>query len=126
MSTFDSKVSKSHTRAIAQFVSGLTYDAIPPPVRERIKLLILDAIGCGIYGAGQPWCTILQSTLGDGDQRRQRHRADMQHGLAVHVVELESLHLGAVEQRRMRRGQFPIAAPDRRGARRVERFERGA
>jgi len=44
----------SHTRAIAEFVSGLTYDAIPPEVRTRIKLLILDAIGCGIFGARQP------------------------------------------------------------------------
>src|SRR5215469_1220358 len=60
----------SHTRAIAGFVSGLTYEAIPPQVCERIKLLILDAIGCGIYGAGQPWCTILQSTLGALDATR--------------------------------------------------------
>ena len=47
----------------------------------------------------------LRVALGDRNQRRQRHRADMQHGLAVHVVELEALHLRAVEQRRMRRGQ---------------------
>ena len=64
--------------------------------------------------------------LGDGKQRRQRHRADMQHGLAVDVVELKALHLGAVEQRRMRRRQFPISAPDRGRARGVERFERAA
>ena len=68
----------------------------------------------------------LRVALGDGDQRRQRHRADMEHGLAVHVVELESLHLGAVEQRRMRRRQLSVGAPDRGGARCVERFERAA
>jgi 2-methylcitrate dehydratase PrpD len=54
---------QSHTRRIAQFVSGLTFDAIPQGVRDRIKLLMLDALGCGIYGARLPWCAILQSTL---------------------------------------------------------------
>src|ERR1700676_3467534 len=29
----------------------------------------------------------LRVALGNGDQRRQRHRADMEHRLAVHVVE---------------------------------------
>ena len=31
-----------YTQALADFVSGLTYDAIPDEVRQRIKLLILD------------------------------------------------------------------------------------
>ena len=44
-----------HTRKIAEFVSGLSYDAIPAEVRERIKLLILDSLGCAIYGADLEW-----------------------------------------------------------------------
>ena len=32
-------------------------------VRERIKLLILDSIGCAIYGANLEWCRILRQTL---------------------------------------------------------------
>ena len=40
-----------YTNRIAQFVSGLRYDKIPEHVRQRIKLLILDSLGCGIYGA---------------------------------------------------------------------------
>ena len=40
-----------HTRRIAEFVSSLAYERIPREVRERIKLLILDALGCAIYGA---------------------------------------------------------------------------
>ena len=35
-----------HTRKIAEFVSALTYEQIPAEVRERIKLLILDSLGC--------------------------------------------------------------------------------
>ena len=45
-----------HTRKIADFVSHLTYDQIPEDVRERIKLLILDSLGCAIYGANLEWC----------------------------------------------------------------------
>ena len=37
------------------------------------------------------------------DQRRQRDRADMQDRGAMHVVELEALHLRAVDQGRVRR-----------------------
>ncbi|HZE60347.1 MAG TPA: MmgE/PrpD family protein, partial [Burkholderiales bacterium] len=48
-----------YTRAIAGFVSGLRYGAIPAEVRERIKLLILDALGCALYGAHLEWCRIL-------------------------------------------------------------------
>ena len=40
-----------YTKKIAQFVSGLTYEKIPSEVRQRIKLLILDSLGCGIYAA---------------------------------------------------------------------------
>ena len=39
------------TRGIAEFVAGLRYDGIPPEVGERIKLLILDSLGCAVFGA---------------------------------------------------------------------------
>jgi aconitate decarboxylase len=98
---------------MAQFVSSLRYDAIPHPVRERIKLLILDAIGCGVFGAGQPWCTILQSTLGELDATRtttvwgtalrlSSPHAALVNGTQVQGFELDDvhrqgvLHVGAV------------------------------
>src|SRR5258708_13321462 len=52
-----------YTRGIAEFVSGLEYEAIPGEVRERAKLLILDSLGCALYGAHLEWCRILQRTL---------------------------------------------------------------
>lgn len=48
-----------YTRGIAEFVSGLKYEAIPEEVRHRIKLLILDSLGCALYGADLEWCCIL-------------------------------------------------------------------
>src|SRR5262245_50019989 len=59
-----------HTRKIADFVSRLTCDRIPPDVRERGKLLILDSLGCALYGANLQWCRILQDTLGKLDASR--------------------------------------------------------
>jgi len=52
-----------HTRRIAEFVAGLRYERVPQEVRARIKLLILDSLGCAIYGARLEWCRILRSTL---------------------------------------------------------------
>jgi len=59
-----------HTRKIAEFVSSLTYEAIPAAVRERIKLLILDALGCALYGAHLEWARILKDSLDRLDQSK--------------------------------------------------------
>jgi 2-methylcitrate dehydratase PrpD len=52
-----------HTRAIAKFISQLRYDDIPNEVIERIKLLILDSLGCALYGSALEWSRILRATL---------------------------------------------------------------
>jgi aconitate decarboxylase len=98
---------KSHTRRIAEFVAGLAYEAIPHEVRERIKLLMLDALGCGIYGARQPWCAILQETLGRLDATRNTSvwgtalalsspHAALINGTQVQGFELDDVHRQAV------------------------------
>jgi aconitate decarboxylase len=106
-------VDNVHTRRIAQFVSGLTYDAVPLEVRERIKLLILDSLGCAIYGAHTPWCEILLGMLSEVDQTRTASvwgskaqlsspHAALVNGTAVQGFELDDvhrhgvLHVGAV------------------------------
>lgn len=48
---------------VAAFVAGLRYEAIPDEVRARIKLLILDSLGCAIFGAALRWSRILADTL---------------------------------------------------------------
>jgi 2-methylcitrate dehydratase PrpD len=59
-----------HTQAIAAFVSSLEFDRIPEEVRQRIKLLVLDSIGCALYGADRPWTRILRRTFADIDTTR--------------------------------------------------------
>jgi len=44
-------VANPYALGIARFVAGLTCDAIPADVRQRAKLLMLDAFGCALYGA---------------------------------------------------------------------------
>src|SRR5471032_180940 len=56
-----------HTRAIAQFISQLRYEDIPAEVIGRIKLLILDSLGCALYGSNLEWSRILRATLGGLD-----------------------------------------------------------
>jgi aconitate decarboxylase len=102
-----------HTRKIAEFVSTLTYDAIPAEVRERIKLLILDSLGCAIYGADLEWCRILQASLEAVDATRTTSvwgtplrlsspHAALINGTQVQGFELDDvhrqgvLHVGAV------------------------------
>jgi len=102
-----------YTRGVAEFVAGLAYDAIPREVRERIKLLVLDALGCALHGAHLEWCRILQRTLGELDrssacgvwgtsQRLSAPHAALANGTQVQGFELDDvhrqgvLHVGAV------------------------------
>jgi len=106
-------VDNAHTRRIAEFVSGLTYDRIPAEVRERIKLLILDSLGCAIYGAALEWCRILRETctaldatrttsVWGTDRRLSSPHAALVNGTQVQGFELDDvhrqgvLHVGAV------------------------------
>jgi len=103
----------AYTRKMAEFVSSLTYDRIPAEVCERIKLLILDSLGCAIYGADLEWCRILRDTCaaldvtrttsvwGTGQQLSSPHAA-LVNGTQVQGFELDDvhrqgvLHVGAV------------------------------
>ncbi|MBI4183658.1 MAG: MmgE/PrpD family protein [Proteobacteria bacterium] len=101
------------TRALATFVANLRYDAIPAEVRSRIKLLILDSLGCGLYGAGLPWSRILIDALTSLDRtpaariwgtekRVSAPHAALANGTLVQGFELDDvhrlgvLHVGAV------------------------------
>jgi len=102
-----------YTRGIAEFVAGLRYEAIPAEVIERIKLLVLDSLGCAIFGAELPWSRILQRTLAKvdtsqgctvwgTDQRLSAPHAALVNGTLVQSFELDDvhrvgvLHVGAV------------------------------
>jgi len=102
-----------YTARMAEFVAGLTFEAIPPDVIARIKLLILDALGCALYGARLEWSRILCDTLVDLDTtsacgvwgtqlRLSAPHAALANGALVQSFELDDvhrqgvLHVGAV------------------------------
>src|SRR5262249_13190742 len=49
----------SPTRQLAEFAVALSYEDLPPPVVERLKHCILDALGCTIFGITLPWTRML-------------------------------------------------------------------
>ena len=59
------------TGRLASWLAELRFDAIPPQVLERAKLLILDGIACAIVGAQLPWsrvaCAAITGLEGSGN-----------------------------------------------------------
>lgn len=99
--------SNPHTRAIAEFAAGLRYERIPAEVVTRIKLLILDGLGCAIYGVGLEWNKILLKTLSGLDTsndcgvwgtsaRLSAPHAALINGTLVHGFELDDVHRAGV------------------------------
>jgi aconitate decarboxylase len=96
-----------YTRGMAEFVSGLKYEAIPEEVKHRIKLLMLDSLGCALYGADLEWCRILQDSLTKVDSTREcavwgtkkklsAPHAALANGTAVQGFELDDVHRAGV------------------------------
>ncbi len=102
-----------YTAGLAAFVAGLSYEQIPGEVRERIKLLILDSLGCALFGSQLEWSRILIRTLTAMDSSRGARvwgtdvrlsppHAALVNGTLVQGFELDDvhrqgvLHVGAV------------------------------
>jgi aconitate decarboxylase len=108
-----STTDNQYTQGIANFVANLRYSVIPAEVIARIKLLILDSLGCAIFGAELPWSRILLDTLArvdttpgctvwGTDQKLSAPHAALVNGTLVQSFELDDvhrvgvLHVGAV------------------------------
>jgi 2-methylcitrate dehydratase PrpD len=96
-----------YTKAVAAFVASLTYERIPAEVIARIKRLILDSLGCALYGTALPWSRILMETLGGLDQttactvwgtdrRLSGPHAALVNGTLVQSFELDDVHRAGV------------------------------
>src|SRR5258706_10537925 len=102
-----------YTAGMGEFVAGLVHDRIPGEVKERIKLLILDALCCAIFGVDLEWSRILVTALAEldsskacgvwgTDRRLSGPHAALANGTLVQSFELDDvhregvLHVGAV------------------------------
>jgi aconitate decarboxylase len=109
----DAAVSNPYTRGMAAYVANLRYEDIPADVRERLKLVILDSLGCGIYAADLHWSQILIDTLSAVDtstgcgvwgsaRRLSAPHAALVNGTLIQGFELDDvfhrgpIHVGAV------------------------------
>jgi aconitate decarboxylase len=100
-------VDNPYTRGIATFVARLSYEQIPSDVIARVKLLMLDAFGCAIFGGTLPWSRILVQTLATldstpacrvwgTDRRLSAPHAALANGTLVHSFELDDVHRAGV------------------------------
>jgi 2-methylcitrate dehydratase PrpD len=97
-----------HTQALAEFISGLSLDAIPAEVQAQAKLDILDTLGCALFGRGLPIAGTLEAAFRPGDQngvasvwgdaswRTSPATAAFVNGTLVHSFELDDLHHVAI------------------------------
>src|SRR5687767_1868531 len=99
----EASLDNPYTRGIASFVAGLRYEQIPVSVISRVKLLILDALGCGIYGSTPEHSKILINTLAKLDssvecgvwgtkQRLSAPHAALANGSLIQGFELDDGH----------------------------------
>ncbi len=103
--------SGKHTRAMAEYIASGRRQALPADVVARMKLLVLDTIGCGLLGSGMPWTQRLIDTLDateqpgpsllwGSDRRFAAKSAALVNGSAVHGFELDDVgaagHHGSV------------------------------
>jgi 2-methylcitrate dehydratase PrpD len=99
----DTPLLPNATRDLAAFASGLRYEEIPREVVERIKLSVLDSVGCCLFGASLPWtCKVaalaraegarpVASLMGMGE-RTSLALAALVNGTGGHAFELDDIH----------------------------------
>src|SRR5687768_5391416 len=102
------------TRELAGWISRLRHADLTPRTREVVRTLLLDTLGCGVYGYETPWAATLlkwapagaplkaAATLW-GETGPSLHASDaaLVNGTSIHAFELDDyhqakLHAGAV------------------------------
>ena len=91
------------TRDLARFASAIQFSDLPKEVVERIKLSVLDHIGCALYGATLPWtkkvaalamaegAAPVASLFGMG-KKSSISLAALVNGTSGHAFELDDIH----------------------------------
>ncbi len=91
------------TRDLARFGSALRYEDLPKDVIERIKLCVLDSLGCCLFGATLPWTRkVADLALAEGarpvaslmgmGRKSSVSLAVLVNGTAGHAFELDDIH----------------------------------
>jgi 2-methylcitrate dehydratase PrpD len=103
MSTSQAPLLEHATRDLARFGSALKFEDLPQEVVERIKLSVLDSIGCCLFGATLPWTRkVAEMALAEGTQpaasligmgkKTSVSLAALVNGTGGHAFELDDIH----------------------------------
>lgn len=97
----DSMTTNSHAHDLIDVVRRISLDTLPPAVVEQARICLLEALGCGVFGASQPWSRLLademvaeasrgfSTVIGRG--RLAAPAAALCNGTAIHGYELDDL-----------------------------------
>ena len=113
---------------------SLRYSDLPPRTREVVRILLLDTLGCGVYGYATPWAKMLlqwaragapakgEATVwGETAPSLRASDAALVNGTAMHAFELDDYHQAKLHPGRgrdsRRRRDGGEARLDRRAAR---------
>lgn len=94
---------RSYTSEVARYIADLRYEDVPSEVLERLKLLVLDSLGCGLYGAKLEASGILIDRLRSMDHteacavwgsptRMSAPHAVLVNGMLIQSFELDDYH----------------------------------
>ena len=98
----ESLPSKSPALRLIEFAHALGSSPLPQPLIEQAKGCLLDALGCGLFGAGQPWGQIMSDeilaersqgacTIYGHSRTTAAPQAALCNGTAIHGFELDDL-----------------------------------
>ena len=99
--------SRGASATLAAFIADLTFDAIPTDVTGKLKLNILDGIGCCLVGARLPWtCMVADMVAAEGGvpaatvfgmgRTAPLTGAVLINSTAGHAFELDDIHRDAI------------------------------
>ena len=100
-------VAQSAAQTLAGFAAGLAFEDIPAPVLDRAKLLILDALGCGLGSNAYDFADAsLAGAIALGGEGRcsvigravllPLRDAAMINGMLIHGLDFDDTHLASI------------------------------
>ena len=103
MSTENQPLVKDASKILADFASHLQYGDIPQDVVERMKMCVLDSIGCCLHGVTLPWTKSVESMVMDEGAipassifgtslKTSAGNAALVNGTAGHAFEFDDMH----------------------------------
>lgn len=107
MPEMGSEHTTSVSRDLAAWVATSSASDVPDRVLDQARLLVLDGIGCGLYGITQDWTAIVKSfvlsvggreeaAIWGTSQRVPAFMAPLVNGTSMHAFEYDDLHPQAV------------------------------